>query len=150
MRSRRKLNAILAIVLLCVWGVVGFNVLTALNPREEETTEAQFFPGSKTAFEPAYRYDENVRDPFKYSVHQIPLKGTAAPSRDTVIWIPPPLKLCAIVGAGRDRSAVVEDHTGQIFVLGLHDSLGHLRITKITGNEVRCTFGGREVRWNLE
>lgn len=150
MRNRKKLNIILAVILFGIWGTVGYNLLDALSSRDDEEPGVELFPGSKIAMKPTYRYEANVRDPFKYYVPPSIPMATSGAKGDSMIWVPPPFRLCAIIGTGAGRSAVVEDHRGQVFVLGEGDTLSQLRVTKISGTEVYYCYIGKKEKWNLE
>jgi hypothetical protein len=141
---------VLAVVLSAVWGTVGYNVWAELNSGEDEEPGVEPLPGSGMAVEGTYRYEANVRDPFRYSVPQHTAKTGIAARSDSIIWVPPPFRLCAIIGTGTGRSAVLEDQRGQVFVLGEGDTLSQLRVTKISGREVYYSYIGKKEKWNLE
>ena len=150
MQNRKNLNIVLAIILSAIWGTVGHNVWTEFDSATAVMQAIQLASEVETNPEEPYRYHADVRDPFMYYKLKPTPKATKVAKIDTVVWVPPPFRLRAIIGVGTEKSVVVEDEAGQVFVLDEGDTLGRLKIRKVLDKEVLYRYFGRDDLWSLE
>ncbi|HOV98348.1 MAG TPA: hypothetical protein PK595_02110 [Bacteroidota bacterium] len=152
MRANKKITYFLAVVLLIVWGAIGYQIITALSQKDDdEGTIATTFDVEKDFKKSSYLYIDDVRDPFKFS-SSVKAESTSRvrkPAIASPINVPPPFRLTGIVLDKNKKTAMLEGYNGSVYFLHENDTIDGLKILKITENEVNYFWRKQKGKWEL-
>ena len=150
-RNHTLFSKTLIIVLAIVWGGVVYQVYSAMNPASDgpvtRRTISDRIPDRLV--DKSYVYIQNCRDPFLSEIPKNPAKINSKKSIKPT-WNPPPLKLTGIVTAADGKTVMIEGAGGNIFFLHEGDTVGGVRILKITNQDVSYLFQKKKSLWTLE
>jgi hypothetical protein len=150
--KNRKLVRFLAGALVVIWGAIAYQVIIAIHSdNEEENNSTSLLEKDKRPEQSLYRYDENVRDPFRFvpevkrdTIHKS-IKHAIPP-----VWNAPPYRLTGILTNESKRTALLEGNDGSVSFLKEGDTLAGVRILKIGDKEVIYSWQKRKATWNLQ
>ena len=151
MKPNKHILRLLVIVLLIVWGLVVYEIISAIYfGGNEETINADNLIKNKNKSTERFRYDENVRDPFRYyALKTDTAKRVSTPKPITPVWNPPPFHLKGIIDAKSGKMVILEDGSGETFFLQRGDTLHGVRILAIESNRVQYEFEKKKSDWHL-
>ena len=101
---------ILIIAVLIVWGIIGVQIFSYLNPKEEElpslVAEQKSFR-KETQVRESYKVKTHQRDPFlgKMTIKPIPIKKTKKKPVEPVIF--PSIVYHGIIESGKNKSFII-------------------------------------------
>jgi hypothetical protein len=146
MKQHRKiLNWVLGALLLCVWGGVGYQILSTHSGDESDSLADKGLLNNSDGKLKTFHYAANVKDPFQFFVpvaihHEVPKK----PPEKLVPVAPKlpqfPFRLLGIVNNDRRQTAILESQDGTVSFLGKGDTLQGMKVLDIQQNVVRYVF----------
>jgi len=142
--KQKPLTIFLICLVLAVWGVIGYQVYSAMN--EPEVVGQSRTPNSRQTTSPDvnFIYSSDIRDPFVY--HQKLGRPRRSSVRDTAMaeaWYPP-YRFAGILGTRKMRTALLEGDDGSAYFLKEGDTLGGMRVTKIYTDRVFFVFNKKK------
>ena len=145
MKSPKFLIRVLGLVLLAVWGAVGYQVYTAAVAPDSERGEA-LSTVSPQRSEP-YIYKADVSDPFQQAIPK-----TAPPKKplQAIPCAPPPVKVTGIFSGNGGMTAILEGASGDISFLGEGDTTCGVKILKIRDGLVVYSYHKEKKEWTLD
>lgn len=151
MKNNKVITILLVILLVAIWGTIGYRVITGVSSvgSEEGGADVGMYGNSGSV---RYEYKDDVKDPFQL-LPVVKKENTAAKKETKSIeplWVPPPYKLSGIIIDKKKKVAVLESVDGMTFFLSEGDSLNGLKIAKIEGKKVLFIYGGKLQQWNVE
>lgn len=152
MKTNKNILRLLGGVLLIVWGLIVYQIISAIYfGGNEEIGGADSLIKNKDKSEVQFVYSENVRDPFRYYPSKTDtMKRVSTHKPIAQIWNPPPFRLKGIIDAQSGKMAILEDVSGETFFLQRGDTLQGIRILAIESNRVQYVFGKKKSDWRLE
>jgi len=141
----KVLTRLLAVVLIGVWGAVGYQVYTSAFRAPPESAAATG-PAISSPDE-AYVYKRDVEDPFRSLAPQITREKKGLPP---VPWVPPPLKVTGILSGNGKMTAILESPSGEISFLAEGDTTGGVKIVKIRSGLVVYTYRSQRKEWTVD
>jgi len=151
MKPNKYILRLLVFALLIVWGLVVYEIISAIYfGGSEETSNADNLIKNKNISVEQFRYDENIRDPFRYYASKTDTsKRVVTPKPITTVWNPPPFHLKGIIDAKSGKMVILEDGSGETFFLQRGDTLHGVRILAIESNRVQYEFEKKKSDWRL-
>jgi hypothetical protein len=143
---------LLGVALLIVWGLVVYEVISAIyfSGNDEMSSTGNLIQKKDKSAE-QFQYSENVRDPFLYYASKTDTnKHGILPKSIAQVWNPPPFNLKGIIDARSGKMVILEDRSGETFFLQRGDTLHGVRILAIESNHVQYEFGKKKSDWRLE
>jgi hypothetical protein len=152
MRTNKHILRLLLIALLLVWGIVVYEVISAIYfGGNEETGNADNFIKNRNKSTEQFQYNENIRDPFRYYASKTDtMKHVSTPKPTVQVWNLPPFHLKGIISARSGKMAILEDGSGETFFLQQGDTLRGVRILVIESNRVQYEFKRKKSDWQLQ
>jgi type II secretory pathway component PulC len=151
MKPNKHILRLLVIVLLIVWSLVVYEIISAIYfGGNEEPSNTDNFIKDKNKSAEQFQYNENIRDPFRYyALKTDTLKRGNTPKPIAPIWNPPPFHLKGIIDAKSGKMVILEDGSGETFFLQRGDTLHGVRILAIESNRVQYEFEKKKSDWRL-
>lgn len=146
MKQHRKiLNWVLGALLLCVWGGVGYQILSTRSGDESDSLVDKGLLNNNGNKVKTFRYVADVKDPFQFFMpvvahHEVPKKPPIklVPAAPLVPQFP--FRLLGIVNNDRRQTAILESQDGTVSFLGKGDTLQSVKILDIQQNSVHYMF----------
>ncbi len=151
MKPNKYILRLLVVALLIVWGLVVYEVISAIYFGEDkETSNADNLIKNKGKSAETFLYDENVKDPFLYYASKTDtMKRVSTPKLIAPVWNPPPFRLKGIIDARSGKMVILEDGSGETFFLQRGDTLHGVHILAIESNRVQYEFEKKKSDWQL-
>ena len=149
--KQKPLTIFLICLVLAVWGVIGFQVYSAMNELGAVDESRALNARQRSSPNMNFAYSADIRDPFVY--HQKLARHRWTSVRDTAraeAWHPPPYRFSGILGTKTMRTALLEAENGAAYFLKEGDTLGGIRILKIYQDEVLFVFNKKKSVWALD
>jgi hypothetical protein len=149
MRNNQKIMRFLFVLVIGIWGTITYQVFATFSSKESDHSKNMTYPcinGPRKS--ERYAYVKDVRDPFEYT--KPVRKDTArkrADARPRAVWSPPPFTLAGIVTADKNKTAMLAGTDGSVFFLREKDTLGGMKILKITQQGVQYYFKKKKGEW---
>jgi hypothetical protein len=142
----------LGIVLLGLWGAIGYQVVEAIYgvDADEERSNVSADGGKILEEIGVHHYRANVRDPFTFPGNA---PGDSTRSKQTIppaVPEPVPFTLSGILRDQKRKTAILETRDGSTFFLREGDTLRGVRIIKIGEQSVNYMFRKQTMVWHLE
>lgn len=152
MKTNKHIIRLLLIALLIIWGLVVYEVISKIYfGGNEEISNTDNLIKNKDKGVEQFKYDENIRDPFRYYISKTDtIKRVSTPKQIVPVWNPPPFRLKGIIDAKTSKMAILEDVSGETFFLQRGDTLHGVRILVIESNRVQYEFDRKKSDWRLE
>lgn len=150
-KNTKFLPWILAVLLIGIWGEIGYQIFVHNKPEIGTSAGAQasFISQSR---KPATRYvfRNNVRDPFAYlnPVRRMKRKPKVVPLI-VHIWVPPPLSLEGIIVGDGKKTAILGTQTGGTYFLSEGDTLLGVEVLKVSDKEVTYRYQNKDTSWTV-
>jgi hypothetical protein len=151
MKTNKNILRLLMGVLLIVWGLIVYQIISAVYfGGDGETSNVDNLIRNSNKNAEQFVYAESVRDPFQYRSTKIDTTKRIKPKQAAPIWNPPPFNLKGIIDAQSGKMAILEDASGETFFLQRGDTLRGVRILKIESKSVQYYFEKKKSDWQLE
>jgi len=151
MKTNKNILRLLVGVLLIVWGLIVYQVISAVYfSGDNEVTNTDKLIKNKDRTAGQFVYDDKVRDPFQYRSTKIDTTKRARSKQAAPVWNPPPFNLKGIIEAKAGKMAILEDASGETHFLQRGDTLRGMRILKIESKRVQYIFEKKKSDWLLE
>jgi hypothetical protein len=144
-KAPRFLTRFLAVVLLGIWGAVGYQVYMAAFARDTDSREANLLAAPKRS-EP-YVYKADVDDPFQTTA---PKAESPKKAPVSIPWTPPPVKVTGILSGNGGMTAILESATGDISFLCEGDTTCGVKILKIRDGLVVYFYHKEKKEWTID
>ncbi len=145
MKAPRSLTRLLGLVLLGVWGAVGYQVYTASFVTDSERPETDLTPAPTR--DGPYVYKADVDDPFQIIVPK------AVSTKKTLVvipWTPPPVRVTGILSGKGRMTAILEGASGDISFMGEGDTTCGVKILKIREGLVVYSYHKEKKEWRVD
>ena len=151
MRTNKKITWLLAILVIFIWGTVGYRLLDSIDADDSKNVVGHN-PPTPAANQSLtnYVYRNDVRDPFRIIM---PSRSDSIKTRREIpkrAWVPPPIKLAGILQGKKKRTAMLEGTNGSVFFLQEGDTLGGVKILRIKDQTVTYLFLKEKKDWVLD
>jgi hypothetical protein len=148
MKNNKRIIWFLSIVLLSVWGAIGYQIVTGIFPRNDAATLINNETG-KNIKSAKYQYAADIKDPFRFFIPSS--KDSVKNSKPVLpVRIPPPFQLTGILLNRNKRTAVLEENDGSVFFLHPGDTISGVRIMKISEKDVIYTYQKKFGNWRIQ
>ncbi len=123
MKPNKYILRLLVVALLIVWGLVVYEVISAIYfGGNEETGNGDNFIKNKSS--ERFQYNENIRDPFRYYASKTDtMKNVSTLKPIAPVWNLPPFHLKGIISARSGKMVILEDGSGETLFLQQGDTL---------------------------
>jgi hypothetical protein len=150
-KNSKFLTRALFIILIVVWGAVGFRVVETFASSSETEEILAKGGGNKSESRIIYHYTPDIRDPFAFSPPHRP-DASKKPGGHGVLppWTPPPLALTGILGEGSHRTAMLSGVGGSVFFLHRGDTLSGVKVLEIAASKVTYLYEKKKGDWTIE
>jgi hypothetical protein len=142
-KQQKILNWALGVLLLCVWGGVGYQIIHSAHSGDEFDSSMNGGLSKKNGPKiKIFQYTADIKDPFQFLVPVIH-HGTKKDKPVKPVQIAPPkfpLRLLGIVNNNRRQTAIMESVDGTVSFLGKGDTLQGVKILEIGQNVVHYKF----------
>lgn len=151
MKKQQK-TYILLVAVLCVWGLIGYQIYSRMNPDAlvlEDTVILNKFKRQAVVEAPIYELRKPYRDPFsgKYPKKKVTKrKAKVVPKREVL-----PLPKIVFNGAiqnGKKRSYILTIN-GKQELLKIGETAQKVTLLKVSNTEIKVKFDGRVTVINL-
>lgn len=142
-KQQKILNWVLSILLICIWGGVGYQVIRSMHSGDESDSGNDGGLSKRNGPKiTIFQYTADIKDPFQSAVpiihHESKKNQPVKPAPIT----PPkfPLRLLGIVKSDRRQTAILESDDGTVSFLCKGDTLQGVKILGIGQNVVQYKF----------
>ncbi len=147
---KQKKTLILLVAVLVVWGIIGFQIFSYLNPEEEELQEIsieEFSPIVKKQKE-TYQVKIHKRDPFlgKLLIKPKTVKRPIV-KKDPIIF--PSIQYNGIVESNKKKAFVLTVN-GQQKVLNKGQTFNEVKLIRGTSKEVLLSYKGKRQTFKIK
>lgn len=147
MKDRKKLNWILAVSVLCIWGAVAYRLPGAWSDGSDGITSSRSSPRA-TGMAVRYVYKSNTRDPFHFSIQTHHASRNTPGTRSQ--WTPPSIQLAGILTNNKRKTALIESADGEVHFLCEGDTLHGVKVLRIEDHTVTYSYRHKRARWQLD
>jgi hypothetical protein len=150
MKNNKKIIWFLSIVLLLIWGAIGYQIITGIfQSNNNDAATIINNEAGKNLNSAKYQYIADVRDPFRFHIPSNNSINTPNTKQVLPVWVPPTFRLTGILVNKNKRTALLEGQDGSVSFLQEGDSVAGIRILKIKEKLVVYSFQKRKGEWAL-
>ncbi|WP_299548458.1 hypothetical protein [Seonamhaeicola sp.] len=143
MKSKTKTYVLLTLV-LGIWGVIGYKIMSAVNPKAPETSnndfEVSFSPKLNTELE-SFNIQAVDRDPFLGNLYT-KKKAVAKKLKPLdIVWMPITYHGCVTNKTGKNKVFVVSINNKQ-FLMKLGQTIDSVKLINGSSNGIKVNYKG--------
>ena len=146
-KNSRVILGLLGIILLAVWGDVGYRVLWGDNSVSDEHSQInKDITTASVGTNIRFKFGEDVRDPFSFrpnAKHKKPslVKPTIS------LWVPPPIRFEGVLIRKGMKTAIVESQDGKILFVSVGDTIMGVNVIGIEDHVVKYRYENKDTSW---